>query len=304
MRRYFLIIFSLSLMLFISCAKKESNITVKVGVVMNSGDIKNVARQEFLITHTDVVFFWKESKKMIEKEIGAELDYENKMNNFEKEKNKYESIVAQKTARNNPQLSKMVDDLKANINKRRKIIGRTRVSFSDIEILEMKKTNYNEIKEIINKNDQIYKNYIKAFKSIESLYEEFKKIKISISNLGEEERNNIYKITQGISELKKDRDLKVRKKTIEQFQLKLKENLVQTFKTNLNGEASFTLEKKNYYIFGLVTVGINNIIWSLPLDVTEDTQYLELSNDNAYALSDESLFEELSEAIMGIGTVE
>lgn len=238
-------------MLFISCAKKESNITVKVGVVMNSGDIKNVARQEFLITNTDVVSFWKESKKMIEKEIGAELDYENKMNNFEKEKNKYESIVAQKTARNNPQLSKMVDDLKVNINKRRKLIGTLRISFSDIEILEMEKINYDEIKEIINKNDQIYKNKIKSFRSIESFhrdlikqYEEFKKIKISISNLGEEERNNIYKITQGISELKKELDLKVRKKTIEQFQLKLKENLVQAFKTNLNGEASFTLEKK------------------------------------------------------------
>jgi hypothetical protein len=50
--------------------------------------------------------------------------------------------------------------------------------------------------------------------------------------------------------------------------------------------------------------GINNIIWNLPLDVTENAQYLELSNDNAYALTDKPLFDELSEAFMGMGTVE
>lgn len=54
MKKHFLLIFTF-------CGQKESEVKIKAGVVMKSGDVKNVARQEFLIVKTDAVAIWNES---------------------------------------------------------------------------------------------------------------------------------------------------------------------------------------------------------------------------------------------------
>lgn len=61
MKKHFLLILISFLLIFTFCGPKESEVKIKAGVVMKSGDVKNVARQEFLIVKTDAVAIWNES---------------------------------------------------------------------------------------------------------------------------------------------------------------------------------------------------------------------------------------------------
>jgi len=123
------------------------------------------------------------------------------------------------------------------------------------------------------------------------------------------ERNNIIKIGKEKDKLKKKLQSRINvqfglleNNAINDFYVKLKEGFIKSFKTNLNGEASFTLSKGQYYLFGIAKVGQSNIIWNLPLNFENNDHYIELSNDNAFSIDDERLVVELLEALIGLKT--
>ena len=97
MKKYFLFVLISLLTIFVSCAPKKDNVRIKAGIIMKSGDIKNVARHDFLIIKADLIAILRTSKKehikdmkSIEKEIKAEMEYDNKINNLQNELNKYQ----------------------------------------------------------------------------------------------------------------------------------------------------------------------------------------------------------------------
>jgi len=68
---------------------KPLNVKIKVGVVMKSGDVKNVARQDLIISKADIIDLWEASKKnnrwipdLIRKDTQDELGYDAKINSF------------------------------------------------------------------------------------------------------------------------------------------------------------------------------------------------------------------------------
>jgi hypothetical protein len=62
-------------------------------------------------------------------------------------------------------------------------------------------------------------------------------------------------------------------------------NTISTIKTNLDGEATVKLNNGDYYIFGFAKIGINTIIWNHAIKVDDDNKYFEIANDNALAIS-------------------
>lgn len=67
------------------CDPPKAIVKLKVGVIMGSGDVKPVARQEFIITSDDIVKLWfaakaknVQSTDSIETELRAEIGYEKK----------------------------------------------------------------------------------------------------------------------------------------------------------------------------------------------------------------------------------
>ena len=66
------------------------NVKIKVGVVMKSGDVKNAARQDLIISKSDAVKLWEtikrntiRSRNVIEEETKVELEYQTKLDAFQ-----------------------------------------------------------------------------------------------------------------------------------------------------------------------------------------------------------------------------
>lgn len=85
-------IFSLFLLIsFINLDGQVFNVKIKVGVIMKSGDIKSIARQDFLILDADIISDFIKSSESdfgidfieVEKTIKEKLDYENKIKMYE-----------------------------------------------------------------------------------------------------------------------------------------------------------------------------------------------------------------------------
>ena len=80
---------------------------------------------------------------------------------------------------------------------------------------------------------------------------------------------------------------------IEQLIKGLKGRTIKGIRTDLNGEASFDLKKGQYFVFGIAQIADGSIIWNHPIKLSEREIHIELSNDNAYAINEESLSKEL-----------
>ena len=303
---------------------EEATLTIKAGIVLQSGDVKDVARQEFLITKSDVMGLFKDSldehimsSELTKKEAKDAIGYESKLNSLQNEISKYKGILAQKSTASRVVLDKVCDDLRANLNKSaQQSLSETDTFFKE-QANEVRKgeTTLDELNAIIEKCDDRYESKLKIWptgnthKTWLSLQNEFKEAIKPISEIENQskiEQNNIYKTNQKIKELDKELETKITEKVIQQranaiesFQKKVLEAYVSAFKTNLSGEATLSLPKGKYFFFGLATIGINEIIWSLPITLEESEKYFELSNDNAYSISDEGLFQELLKAFAG-----
>lgn len=337
MKKYIFVIFICFLTIITSCTQKESEVKIKeesevkikAGVVMKSGDIKIVARQEFMITKADLISLWEISKmehlkdlKLIEEEIKAEMDYDNKKNRLEIEINNIKKSIASKTSPASHEVTKIVDRLVSHLNLS---ISLTRNYKEDRKFFEdMLKTrnlkpgkiSYEETGDFI---DVIEKYYIERLRTIyrgptyENLLnnqlEEIREISKLIDNLEKETnvfQNEIFKINEEKNKLKKELQLRVnersyflKNKARDDFQIKIKENLVELFKTNLNGEALLTLKRGEYFLFGVIQVAQSKIIWNVPINIEKEEHYIELSNDNAFSIDDDRLVAELLDALTG-----
>jgi len=325
MKKHFLLILISFLIIFTFCSPKEAEVKIKAGIVMKSGDVKNVARQEFLITNADVVDFWENSKKehmkdfkLIEDIVKEEMDYESKMQHLDNKLNKYQRSLDQKIGPNSPQTTKMIDELKEHLQKSY-ILGLGDRTFfrTRKDRLEKGKTKIEEIGAIILECAEYYLRLIDLYISDnylhKRLFEQMEKINamldviLKLTEETEIERTNISKLNQEKNNLKKELQSRaneqlelLKNKAIEYFQLKIRDDIIESFTTDLNGEALLTIKKGKYFLFGITQLGQSNIIWNLPVDIEEKEHYIEISNDNAYAIDSESLYFELLEALEGL----
>lgn len=118
MKKQYLIFLVISLAFFTYCSNKESTFKIKAGIVMQSGDVKNVARQEFLVVITDVLILWEDSKKkhmkdfdLIEREIKQENDYENTILKLETELRKNNTFISQKGKKDNSEVLNILKEI-------------------------------------------------------------------------------------------------------------------------------------------------------------------------------------------------
>lgn len=349
-KKHLLFVLISLLIIFVSCAPKKDNVRIKAGIIMKSGDIKNVARHDFLVTKADLIAILMTSKKehikdmkSIEKEIKAEMEYDNKINNLQNELTKHQDefdkqgkALSDMYIVNGKIAKEILDKLKDHIRRSIDIHGKyptTEKRFFDIKLESLKYgmdnvRSYDEFRDSLKKVildpiewfykerlEKIYRglsyenfmnNQIKELKEIGNSIDKLEPDVSAIDTKILELRNEINKLKNEINKLKNELKSKINarfslyeNKAVNDFQAKLKKASTETFKTNLNGEASLTIEKGQYYIFGIAQVVQSTVIWNLPVNIEDKEHYFELSNDNAFAIDDVTLASELLEALEG-----
>ena len=88
------------------------NVKIRAGVVMKSGDIKNIARQDLLILKADLISIWVK-KYQVEKDIKANSKYEQKMAFYQNNINKINKDIVDKSA----EINNILSDKSVEINK-------------------------------------------------------------------------------------------------------------------------------------------------------------------------------------------
>jgi len=303
MKRFPLVIAGTLVMLTICCGREERplpvqnlNIKMKVGVVLRSGDVKNVARQNFIISKVDIVSLWENSKnsidkELIEKEFVAKMGYMAKISEYEAGIKSLKDAEKQMTNSINASLAPVQKKLRehAEITYQEglplgvgdKFLG-FRVEPSDIALFK----------------ESITKQYTKTIGSnispearqfLSSRMIDLNMIDVPVLN-PEKARKAMSDINNLVTELESYKqsfrqtvanECEARAKI--SYLGKLKESHLIVVKTDLNGEASVTLQKGGHFIFGYAEIGDNFIAWNYSVDIAKDGQYIELSNDNAYS---------------------
>jgi len=94
---------------------KTYNVKIRVGVVLRSGDVKNVARRDLIISKADIIDLWETSKKndrwtpaLITKDAKDELGYDAQLKLFQ------ESI---------DEISPPINQLRTNLQRQREILA-------------------------------------------------------------------------------------------------------------------------------------------------------------------------------------
>ncbi len=341
MKKYLFVIFISFLTIITSCTQKESEVEIKeesevkikeesevkikAGVVMKSGDIKIVARREFMITKADLISLWMISKvehlkdlKLIEEEIKAEMDYDKKITSLENDIIKYQKSISKEIRLNNSYILKVSDELITHVKSSISIEGKDYYYKEIYDNLKKDNKDLESVKWSIERLEHIYETIIKTRDDLGTKYidvyknqlEELKEINKLIDDLEtkiSKPRAKIIEITGEKNKLKKELKLRTNKqleflknRAMNDFQTKSKDAIIHTFKTNLDGEASFAIEKGQYFIFGIAQVGQSNLIWNHPVNIENKEHYIELSNDNAYAIDNETIYSELLEALGGL----
>jgi len=325
MKRNLISVLVILLILSVSCSKKESSITIKAGVVMKSGDVKDVARQEFLITKTDLIEAWKGIKEevvgdmdLVREDIIAENDYTAQINSLENEIANLRKAIKELPTLNSEQFKKAKTEYIKILNEYEEIDPENSTDdYSYPRHMEKVIENLEDMEDSKISVDRVLERFTGRYWPIpDEQKEKYKKIQEKLKNNVSDLIDAIYwamheseaklaKKTQEQEALSKEINKKVDEKyelqmknAQDEFNNQLKDKIISSFKTNLEGQSAFTLRKGQYYIFGLAKIADNNIIWSLPFDVEKSEQDVELSNDNAHSISDDVLFIELSEALM------
>jgi hypothetical protein len=299
--------------ILVTCnGSKPLNVKIKVGVVMKSGDVKIVARQDLITTKADIIDLWETSKKnnkwnpdLIRKDTQEELGYDAKINSFRESINEKSIPINQLRANLQRQREILAQRLYEHIEKSyQEAPGSLNVSFSYL-------TNHsvgldeaglravdNKYKQLIDDNANPWAE-VKQF--LETRYAEFKEIKgsyrryvnaLAAVNTSKEqhELNDLLKEREKFSEYfsKKvaEKDKSYFEKARSEFLLKFKEVLVSVFKTDLNGEANVRIPKGKYFIFCSSEIGLNHITWDYATTIAKEGQYIELANDNASSFED------------------
>jgi hypothetical protein len=321
---YFLLsIFFVSL----NCQKEAStkkdtsiicNLKIRAGLVMKSGDIKKVARQELIILKDDLVELWDNSKSdkwkqkdVVDRDIKENLEFENRMTKLKGAIADSKIIIQRESAR----VQKEIEDHIAKSGGLLQYSDEDNKFFVSLLIqYEMQKLkdnelgeiNYNNIKEVIKLVESHYYRRIVTEgmvgyyeKILRERYEIFKEIEkkanevernININNEKIRYNNNQIEVTKKEIENKANGLHELSKRY---FKNLLEKSVILTTKTNLDGEIDIVLNKGNYHIFGLAQLAENYIVWNLPIIIKNNNEYIELSNDNAYSLNNMALYQEL-----------
>jgi hypothetical protein len=312
---------------------KPLNVKIKVGVVMKSGDVKNVARQDLIISKADIIDLWETSKKnnrwapdLIRKDTQDELGYDAKLNSFRESINEKSIPVNQLHANLQREREVLAQRLYEHIEKSfQEAPGSLGVSFSyltnhsvGLDEAGLKAVD-NKYKQLIDDNANPWAE-VKQF--LETRYAEFKEIKgsydryvnaLAAVNTGKEqhELDNLVKEQQEFIELanKKvaERDKSYFEKAKADFLLNFKEVFASLNKTDLNGEANIRIPTGKYFIFCSSEIGLNHITWDYVTNVAKEGQYIELANDNAFSFKEEDttqLLKVLYEALTKMGSIQ
>jgi hypothetical protein len=316
------ILFILTIFLFsINCQKEASkiknseniyNVKIKAGIVMKSGDIKNIARQNIYILKLNIIPLIEANKETnidnIKRQIKSEANYENKMVSYDDEKKKLESSILTTYSQNKPFYENLSKQLNEHFLKSFQMGGAWGVQEYFRRFNTNSISNYDEIKTIMDDAAQKYIEILNIDRGVNykeawtKQYDEFKKLKAQYNQKENEinvYRNLINKVDKEKQTFIEEIELKATKyngdsieKNKKEFQAKIEnfqkifiENTVLTEKTNLNGEANIKINGGTYYLFLFAELADNKILWNYPLNIEKDNQYIEISNDNAIAIN-------------------
>ena len=352
MKKYFIVLLTAYLINFTFCSNKESRLSlskgvtikIKAGIIMKSGDIKDVARQDFIIARDDLVAIWKLSKMQnmrdiltLQDELKKEINFDYKMvvlqKEIEKNKNeidRFRKNISSKTKNDDPLINRIIDLLATNLKSSFNLgLGWANADYFrfDSNRLGQYRPNYEELKNMLRDYEKKYEEILKMergedYKKVwKNQYDKFKEIEGLFLKKESEistELNGIKVATEAINKLNEEKELlplDMKRKAQEkykslkheatlEFQEKLKNSYISSFKTNLNGEASVKINKGKYYLFAVSKIGLSTIMWNYPITIEKEGQYIELSNDNAYSINNEDLINEITEALAGLGLPE
>lgn len=271
---------------------KTLNVRIKAGVVLKSGDVKNVARQDLIISKADILDLWEASKK--------DSGYNAKLSSFP------ESI---------DEKNRLINQLRVDIQNQRTDIAsrfyehlektfqesKLYMLASDFAYLTDHRIGADE--QGFRTADITYSELIEAStdpgakKFLATKYAEFKEIKNSFFSVpaaaelskAQNELDDLL-IEQrafiDFNEKVDEKDKSYIEKVKSDFLLKFKEVFVSVLKTDLSGEANIKIPKGKYFIFCSSEIGLNYITWNYPTTIAKEGQYIELANDNAFSFEE------------------
>jgi hypothetical protein len=311
---YFVVLMTILVLLAnVGCGQKSrsqaetmANVRIMVGVVMKSGDVKNVARRNFLASKVDIVSLWEMSKKkskwdrnLIEQETKDELGYEEKLQAFQGAIGEKQAHIKQLWANHQDQLRSIVRKCSKHMEETYEKGMNYGVGYY-FDVFRIPSEPYEEF---MRDADKRYSEVMKypitqyAKKFLAERYSEFKEIRNQFENaaiqirtqqneiekIGQERATFIKNYAQTVSDKEKIYFDKAKAYFITEYQ----ENYITTFKTDLSGGAEVKLPKGKCFLFGGAEIGLNYIVWNYEANIAEEGQYIELSNDNASSLSKE-----------------
>jgi hypothetical protein len=293
---------------------KTYNVKIKVGVVLKSGDVKSIARRDLIISKADIIDLWETSKKncrwtrdLIKKDTQDEIGFDAKLNSFRESINEKSSPIRPLRANLQGQREILAERLYEHIEKTFDgagpySLGAYFVSFTNHSVgldekgLSAVEKTYDELI-----NDDV-KLTPEAKQFVAARYAEFKEIKDSyaryasalaavdtskaqreLDNLLKEQKEFIKYFNEKVAE----KDKSYFEKAKSEFLLHFTEALVSILKTGLNGEVEARLPEGRCFLFCSAEVGLNHITWNYSANITEEGQYIELANDNAFSFKKE-----------------
>ena len=313
------------------CSSQTSAVSLKVGVVFGSGEVRPVARQIFLITSTDLINIWEATKKdsvhdleSIKENLKIEMNYETKIADLRANITRASNAGLSIPRPDDPEVSKVRQDMltllyivdmtpkmfvlqEGATEQRAELMQRAfrpiREEHEDANTLaEVKECGVavgyflDEIKKRSNDKENRY---------WDDISKDLKEIRIRIAKIEDQtnqKRAQVQESMKSIDSIKAEVESRALEEQERQMStaIKLFMNEVQgkialIVRTDLKGEASFNLARGGYFILGTAQISDTTIIWNYPITAKERKLFVELSNDNSYAISDYLLSKELAE---------
>ncbi len=274
------------------------NVKVRIGVVMKSGDVKRVARRDALVMKADIIALWADFEmsksrehSQIEREIKQEIGYDAKLNSIQNSMNQLRTSIDNLLAQGHKQLREHVEktyqDAKdCTYSEYYRYFDKFRYEPSERGEAEYRR-NLEDTYTLLINTDPFSKEYLTErrveLKKISSLFDEtVPQKKRDLNQFANEQREFIDTFNSTVSERERNRLEKAKT----EFLQKVREALVLSFKTDLEGEASVAMPKGRYFLFCDADVGLSHITWNYPVEVKQEGQSIELSNDNAAPISE------------------
>jgi len=303
MNHFIVLMSSLFLILSVGCDQKNGslvNVRIRVGVVMKSGDVKNIARHDFLVSKANIFSLWETSLQknkwdhsLIEKETQVELGYEAKLAAFQDAIHGRQEHINQLRAKSRDQFR----SIKKQFSKHIEITYEKGLNYGVgyyFDILRIPTESFEiQLRDADKKYGEVSKYPVSqdAKDFLSERYAEFRGIKnqyesafaqvaaeqVEIDKIGQERDAFIKNYEQTISEKEKVYFNNAKANFITEY----KKNFITTFKTDLSGVAEAQLPKGECFFFSEGEIGLDYLVWNYNATITKEGQYIELSNDNA-----------------------